>query len=227
MSADNQITILSTMSKSGWRVYRVMEHGESGTPLVSYREPVTGRLKTRCRDAACLVNIFQDAPVYYSLLEAETEAERQEEASFIEYGISQADLDETWEALLEQADALNKRRKNCHHFKESKEPEEDNNSDDDFDACTCLEHIFKVLLQRGWLREEVTAAHDFLQEIRKDGNHYYFDRLRLARMHKGNEMAMFERLKGKGCCRSYEKVLKVAISGRPTSRVMIGFNYEH
>lgn len=226
MSADNVITILSTPAANGKRAYRVAEHGDSGSPIRHYCDGEDGPFKSQVTDADYAVRIFADAPVFEERQAAYAEAARlEEDAGYVEYGISSADIDETWEQLLEKALALRERRKSCliHQEHLNMADEEDPRMD-----WMWPNYLLQHLQSRGWKLEEALVAQAHLQQTydREDEYQYAGD-LRLARLANAEEMAVFAAISAKGCCGFHEEELVVQLPDGASSRIMVGFNYGH
>lgn len=230
MSADNVVTVLSTPTATG-RAYRVAHHADSGSPIFHYTEgDEDGPWKTRVTDADYAVVIFRDATVFEDASAALQEAYRlEDDIGFVEYGVSSADLDETWEQLLVRAEATRERRKSCHLHKELPEGQWHVCDYDSIDWWS-PNYVVKQLEKLGWTRTEALMVCEHLWDTYEggDGGPYPFpDRLRLARIGNAAEMEAFQKVKQGGCCSCYEHELVVDVDGGTQSRILIGFNYGH
>lgn len=230
MSADNLITILSTKTANGGREWRVAEHADSGNPISHFCQTEDGPWKARCSDAAHLVDIFAKSEVFASADSAFAKArQEEEEAGFVEYGISSADLDESWDELQAQAAVLRERRKSCRWFQPVPEDGMWVNDPDSIDWWA-PNYVEEQLAKLGWTSAEARAVRWHLWDTYSSGEHgqYRFpDRLRLARCGNPAEEAAFASMKARGCCSCYEHRLEVALEGEAKSVILIGFNYGH
>ncbi len=231
MSADNVITILSTPGQAGNRVYRVAEHADSGSPISHYCEEEDGPLKARVIDPDYLVRIFTDAPVFDDGGAAYSEAARlEDEYGFVEYGISRADVEESWEQLIERAEALREKRKQCAVHNPTQDADGWVIRNEDSIDWWSPNYVVSQLLKLGWHQAEAEAARDHLQgtyETGDDGKYQYADRLRFARLSNPQETTAFRATESAGCCGSYGEEVVVLLPDGSQSRILVGFNYGH
>lgn len=228
------ITVLSTLTPGGDREYRVKEHLDCGHAFSYYHEEEDGPLRTYVHDVDRLVARFEGAMLFDDEGAAWAEAHHQKEEIFqqndrphnrrTECSVQCANVDKTWDELVVEAEAIRKRRTRCKH-----------NNLGFGKPYVYIEHwsedrVVHYLLGWGWHSEEANVVRERLGPTwysRDYRSWLYRDRLRLARVTNGMEMAAFDEAKEGGCCQFFEEELVAHLPDGTQSRIRIGFNHGH